>query len=131
MPETGRGGLIVAVTESRDAWGNVDPVREIVRDGGTVVARLVGELDLANAAALRTALFDAAAHADRLVVDLGAVTFVDSTILGVIVETRRALGSRPLLLAAPNAETRRALEVTGLERHLGVYDTVDDALRAS
>lgn len=119
------------MTESRDEWGSVNPVREIVHDGGTVVARLAGELDLANAAALRTALFDAAAHADRLVVDLGEVTFVDSTILGVIVETRRALGSRPLLLAAPNAETRRALDVTGLTRHLGVYETVDDALRAS
>jgi anti-sigma B factor antagonist len=65
----------------------------------------------------------------RLVVDLGAVQFVDSTALGVLVEARsRMTDKQAFVLAAPGAETRRALEVSGLDRHFNVSATVEDAL---
>jgi anti-anti-sigma factor len=59
------------------------------------------------------------------------VTFVDSTALGVMIEARSKLpNKRAFLVASPQLETRRALEVSGLDRHFGVYETVDDALAA-
>ena len=101
------------------------------RDGATVV-RLGGELDLYNAPVLREALIAAAqAGPTRLVIDLSEVEFIDSTALGALVEARGKLAPRsPLLLAAPQPEARRALQVSGLDRHLTVHDTVDAALAA-
>jgi anti-anti-sigma factor len=78
---------------------------------------------------VRTALAGAVEDAPaRIVVDLADVEFVDSTALGVLIEARTKLGRNGLLLAAPRHETRRALQVSGLDRHLPVHDTVDAAL---
>ena len=101
------------------------------RDGACVV-RLAGELDLYNASDVREALFGACAdHPERLVVDLGEVDFIDSTALWVFIEARTKLpNKRAFLLAAPRLETRRALEMSGLDRHFAVHDTVPGALAA-
>jgi anti-sigma B factor antagonist len=109
------------------------PVRGVERDGGAVVVHLVGELDLYNAGAVREALLGSAAEGpERLVVDLAGVEFIDSTTLGVLVETKTKLhDGRPLLLAAPGLAARRALEVTGLDRHFSLHDSVADALAAA
>ena len=109
------------------------PVAGIDRDGDTVVVRLAGELDLYNAHEVRDVLLDESGkRPERLVVELSRVTFVDSTALGVLVEARAKLPNRQgFLVAGPQVETRRALEISGLDRHFGVYDSVDDALAAT
>jgi anti-sigma B factor antagonist len=105
------------------------PVRGVDTVNGAIVLRLAGELDLYNAEEVRGALADAIASAPaRIVVDMTDVEFVDSTALGVLIEARSKLGRDGLALAAPQLETRRTLEVSGLDRHLPVHDTVDDAL---
>ncbi len=109
------------------------PLKEVVAgDDGVVVVRLTGELDLHNAPVLRETLFRCAEQGpERLVVDLADVTFLDSTVLGVLIETRTKLPNRRgFMLASPGLEARRALEVSGLDRHLSVHETVDDALAA-
>jgi anti-sigma B factor antagonist len=100
--------------------------------GAARVVRLGGELDLYNAAQVRAALTEACAETpERVVVDLGEVEFIDSTALGVLIETRRKLDNRGgLLLAAPGLETRRALQISGLDKLFIVHDTVPDALSA-
>jgi anti-sigma B factor antagonist len=109
------------------------PVAGVDRDGSAVVVRLAGELDLYNAHEIRDVLLDESGKApERLVVELSKVTFVDSTALGVLIEARAKLpNKRAFLVASPQLETRRALEVSGLDRHFGVYDTVDAALAAT
>ena len=91
---------------------------------------LAGELDLYNAPVVREALLDLLARSpSRLVLDLREVTFVDSTTLGALVDVRSRLASRDgLVLAAPGLETRRALEVSGLDRHFEVAETVEGAI---
>ena len=108
------------------------PVREVVENGTALVVRLAGELDLYNADAVRAALLAAAERSPRrLVVDLEAVRFMDSTALGVLIEARSKLPDRrSFVLAAPGLETRRALEVSGLDRHFMVERTVADAIAA-
>lgn len=96
---------------------------------GSVVVHLAGELDLYNAEEVRTALAEAIASSpERIVVDMAGVEFVDSTALGVLIEARSKLGRDGLALAAPQLDTRRTLQVSGLDRHLPVHDTVDEAL---
>ena len=106
------------------------PVGGIERRNGAVVVQLVGELDLYNAPELRTALLEVCAEEpERLVIDLGRVDFVDSTALGVLIEVRTKLANRrSFLLAAPGRETHRALRISGLDQHLSVHESVDDAL---
>ena len=98
------------------------------RDGATVI-RLGGELDLYNADEVRAALTQAIdSGAGRVVIDMSEVEFVDSTALGVLIEARSRLANRrSFLLAAPGLETRRALEVSGLDRHFTVVDSLDGA----
>ena len=106
-----------------------DPVVAVQELDGGCVVRLGGELDLYNAHVVRDALVGACANGpNRLVVDLSEVEFMDSTALGVLIEARSKLGRDGLVLAAPQLETRRTLQVSGLDRHLPVRDSVDDAL---
>jgi anti-sigma B factor antagonist len=109
------------------------PVREVLENGTAVVVRLAGELDLYNADVVREALVAAAERRpQRLVVDLEAVRFIDSTALGVLIEARSKVSDRSaFVLAAPGLETRRALEVSGLDRHFTVESTVADAIDAA
>ena len=65
------------------------------------------------------------------IVDLSEVEFMDSTALGVLIEGRTKLPNRKaFLLAAPGLETKRALQISGLDRHFSVHDSVDEALAA-
>jgi anti-anti-sigma factor len=65
------------------------------------------------------------------VVDLAAVEFIDSTALGVLIEARTKLVNRhAFLLASPGVETHRALQISGLDKHLAVHESVDSALDA-
>ena len=108
------------------------PVAGVERVGDAVVVRLTGELDLYNARDVRDVFAEqTAGEPERVVVDLSGVEFIDSTALGVLIEARTKLANRrAFLLAAPAVETRRALEISGLDRHFGLHDSVDDALGA-
>ena len=58
--------------------------------------------------------------------------FIDSTALGVLIEARtRMANRRGFLLAAPGLETRRALEISGLDRHFSVHESVEQARAAA
>ena len=108
------------------------PVSAVDSVNGAIVVRLAGELDLYNAHEVRGALADAAdTRPERIGVDLSQVEFIDSTALGVLIEARTKLANRrAFLLASPGIETRRALEISGLDRHFGIHESVDDAVAA-
>jgi anti-sigma B factor antagonist len=81
--------------------------------GGVAVLLLSGEVDLAAAASLRAHVD--AADGTGLVIDLGAVTFADSSALRELLHARQELlarGSRLILAAVPGS-VRRLLEITG------------------
>jgi anti-sigma B factor antagonist len=109
------------------------PVAGVEELNGAVVVRLVGELDLYNAHLVRDELFAVAERGpDRLIVELSGVTFIDSTALGILIESRARLANKEgFLLVSPGLETRRALEISGLDRHFAVHDSLDEALAAA
>jgi anti-sigma B factor antagonist len=122
-----------ATSASGTTGGRETAVTAVDRREGAVVLSLGGELDLYNAEEVRGALLDACADEPGiLVVDLEEVRFIDSTALGVLIEARSRMADRSgFRLAAPGLETRRALEVSGLDRHFIVHDTVAEALEAA
>ncbi len=90
-----------------------------------------GEHDLNTAPELRSQL-DEAMKGDRgVVVDLSPATFVDSSILGVILDGRRraAAADRGFAVAqGSGAEAvTRVLEITGLRAELPVYESREQA----
>jgi anti-anti-sigma factor len=84
---------------------------------GVVVLKLLGELDLAVAERLQTAL-EKTAPDDFVVVDLGACEFIDSTGLAVVIraQQRQESGGGRLVLCEPVQQVLRLLEVSGLTR---------------
>ena len=102
--------------------------RELAED--TSVLRVEGDLDLASAPSLKWALADLQAAGHRhVVVDLSAVSFIDSTALGVLVGAQRALdaGVR-LAIACSEENVLRIFELTGLDGMFVIVATLDEAL---
>lgn len=85
-----------------------------------VVLKLHGELDAYSAPALRQALWDLIEEEGDLnvVIDLSAVTFIDSSGLGVLVGAQRNARRRggELVLSGPTSATFKVLEMTGLHK---------------
>lgn len=102
-----------------------------VRTGrGCTVLEVRGELDMATSPQLRQALMRLVEAGDRqVVVDLGGVGFMDSSALGALVETYKALRAvnGRLALAAVQPAVRSVLAVTSVDRVIKVYDTAQAA----
>jgi anti-sigma B factor antagonist len=85
----------------------------ITRYGHTRV-RVCGELDIRTAPAIEAQVFFEVAHTgDRLVIDLAALTFIDSTGLRMLVKlNHHELGrDRPVTIVQGDATTKRVLEL--------------------
>jgi anti-anti-sigma factor len=101
------------------------------RRDGVVVVAAKGEIDMSTSPELRGALRAPGASAGTVVLDLRAVTFMDSSGLGVIVgqhKRAREEGYRFAVAVAGAPEVRRILELSGLVGVLHVVDSPDDAL---
>jgi anti-anti-sigma factor len=101
--------------------------------GASVVAIVEGELDVTSSQRFDDCLAEAAATSDRIILDLSAVDFMDTTALAVIVgHWRRQVEAGGLFfLAGARYRYTKALWITGLADRLPMYDTVDDALAAA
>jgi anti-sigma B factor antagonist len=84
---------------------------------------LIGELDLAGAPLLVEQLRDISAHHDGdLVIDIGLLTFLDSTGLSVLISQHKKLQDQghTLTIYSPTPSARRLLEITGLTEVLSI-----------
>ena len=99
-------------------------------EGWTVVA-VHGEIDVATSPSLREQMIDLVSNgATRLVLDLEAVDFLDSTGLGTIVSVlkRARTHDGDLRLVCTEARIRRLFEITGLDKAVPLHASLDDAI---
>jgi anti-sigma B factor antagonist len=97
---------------------------------GAEVVELRGEVDFANAESVRDAL--SGTTAPTVIVDLGAVDFVDSAGLRALDEanrTLRAAGRALALVAPPGSRAASTFRVAGFPEG-GVHESVDAVVRA-
>jgi len=89
-----------------------------------------GALDLGSAPRLKRTLAELIGEqCTRIVIDLSRVTFMDSTALGVLVGIGRRLGADGVLaVAAPSPQAVTLFELTGLNRTIEMFPTVDAAI---
>ena len=108
--------------------------KEHIRGTGTIVLAVHGDADLKGAEELESRLAEVIEERPAAVVlDLSEVTFVDSMILGVLVQGRKRLraGGGRLRIVAPRAEIRRIFELTHLDRLFELDSTREQALTAT
>jgi anti-sigma B factor antagonist len=101
-------------------------------DLGFSVITLSGESDAFVAPRIRSDLADALCGDAPLVVDLTRASFIDSTVVGVLLEGLADCEKRerPLLLLLPDdaaPEVHRLFEITGLAALLPVVRSWDEA----
>ena len=99
----------------------------IERHGGTVLARLSGEVDMTNAARVREQLLDAVPNdVLALVVDLGDCRYLDSAAIEVIFDLSRRLQRR---LVVPNSSPLgRVMLLTDVNSVAPVHSSLEAAL---
>lgn len=101
---------------------------DVVQHPGRTVITVNGEIDVLTVPALRHVLFDPqVVIAPQVVVDLSAVSFMDSVGIGALVAARRWLTGRgsSMVLVCGDNQPRRVLHMTGLHK---VFDiTVPEA----
>jgi anti-anti-sigma factor len=102
------------------------------RDGAVVVT-VAGEIDLSNHEQLRETLVGAAGSGGPVVVELSECDFIDSSgiralLLGHEAVTGNGDGGGGMLLAGPQPQVMRVLEMTGVNEAVPVHPSVDEAL---
>lgn len=102
--------------------------------GGGHLVIASGELDLAATPRLSTVLAMAGSGStQRVVLDLVAVDFIDSTALGTILRAAEELdrAGHRLAVVVPEGPVRRLLEMTNLTGRFRMYPTRVEALEGS
>lgn len=105
-------------------------------EGKVLVVEIRGEHDIASAPELRSALESALGEYPGVVADLTPASFIDSTVLGVLLGAREQARERGcafavLLGAEAQLAVKRIIEVTGLAPILPVHETFDAAAAAA
>ncbi|MEA2419763.1 MAG: hypothetical protein QOE60_1969 [Thermoleophilaceae bacterium] len=104
----------------------------VERHGGTVVARLSGEVDMTNAARVREQLLDAVPNdVLALVIDLDDCRYLDSAAIEVVFDLARRLARRrqELRLVVPDSSPlARVLVLTDVNSVAPVHATLEAAL---
>lgn len=124
------------VPPSPDGSGEIADVAdqgETARVESWHVLVLRGELDLDSAPNLRRALLDAINDGHHMiVVNLTDATFIDSSGLGVLVNALRRLHGvdGELRVAAARRSITTAIEMSGLDKLLGLFPDVESAVTA-
>ena len=104
---------------------------EASADHGLRTVSVCGELDQGTAPELRGALADALGDGGApVLVDLSDCNYIDSPGLSLLVEAKRRLGDerRRFGVCCPDPDVRRLLELTGIDRAVGLFDTRDQAV---
>ncbi len=101
-------------------------------DGDTHVVAVSGEIDLFTAPEFKqrvSAPIDAGRS--RVIVDLTATTFIDSSSLGVLIGAHRRLKLRggSLILVSENEAIAKTFKITGLDGVFTIATSVDAALQ--
>lgn len=112
--------------------GNFELSEDLI-EGKLRVVRVAGELDFDVAPSFKRALIGCIERGDRqLVVDLNAVSFIDSTAIGVLVGTVKRLNALDgsLGVVCDNDDVRGIFEAVGIENVIQLHRCDADAFAA-
>ncbi len=102
---------------------------DVRQEADRVVVRLEGELDMANAPLLESAMqSEEVGAAETVVLDLQGLTFLDSTGLRIILAAREQCwrSGQEFAVTPGSQQVQRLLSVTGVGEHLRTIASADE-----
>jgi anti-anti-sigma factor len=104
----------------------------VVHRDGVAVVSVGGEIDLSTAPAFEAVITEALDEdPPALVVELSEVIFMASVGLRILAATQEKVGkSIQLAVVADNMAASRPIQLTGLDKLISLYPTLDEALTA-
>lgn len=100
--------------------------------GSTLIIKVTGEFDMTLADEFRKTAdsYLDIGMAKNLLIDLSDVAFIDSSGLGAILGRYKKVQSLKgkIVLAGPRPQVEKILEVSGVNRVIGIYDDKNSAL---
>jgi len=105
---------------------------EVIEKQGAIIVALKGDVDLENSPEARGILLKSIQDADRVLVDLSGVTYIDSSGVASLVEALQESrkNNNEFALAAASEPTRRVIDLARLDKIFTMYATVEDGLNA-
>jgi anti-sigma B factor antagonist len=102
----------------------------VVHREGVAVVSIGGEIDLSTAPAFEAVIAEALDEdPPALVIELSAVIFMASVGLRILAGTQEKVGkSIQIAVVADNAAASRPMQLTGLDKLMSLYPTLDEAL---
>ena len=123
---------LLGAAQTLKLWGvTVDALRLASEHRGPgLVVTVQGDLDIVTSRQLDETLAASRRTLDRVVLDLSAVDFMDTSSLAVIVSHWKGLvaSGGMLALAGARFQYTRTLWITGLADRIPMYDSVDLAI---
>jgi anti-sigma B factor antagonist len=110
-----------------------DPITtSVAQREGVAVVSIGGEIDLSTAPAFEAAIAGALDDDPPvLVIELSEVSFMASVGLRILAATQEKVSkSARVAIVASNPATSRPMQLTGLDKVMSLYPTLDDALTA-
>jgi len=99
--------------------------------GHPLCLRIEGEMDLSNTQLVRSQIDELLGDESDVILDLGPVTFMDSTALGMLVHLAKRVEERggKLTLVITHAPIHKLFSITALDRHFTICGTREEALK--
>jgi anti-sigma B factor antagonist len=99
------------------------------RAGTYSVVSVRGEVDLHTAPKVEYAIERATANKDAVIVDMGNITFIDSTALSMLARAKRSLEEKDVAfrIAEPSGAVERIFSVTGFRDYFDIFATREEA----
>jgi anti-anti-sigma factor len=93
-----------------------------------VILRMDGRFDFGARKAFKDAMDQAIKEGRPIVLDLGQVSFVDSSALGLLVISHQNLKNRkiPFCLVNPQTYVRQVLDLANVAKMIPIYQTFDE-----
>ena len=126
-----QGGVRASQLPGADRLSDVDISISHTTAGSIPIVTVSGEVDVYSAPALKDKVLELVGSGHHtLIVDLGDVTFLDSTGLGVLVEARTATAEAGGLLPVVCTQQRilKLFTITGLDGVFSIHGSVDEAV---
>jgi len=101
---------------------------------GYLILHLEGELDTYNCGQLRSALVEHVEQGhNRIIVDMSAVEYIDSTGLGSLVGGLKRVSEHGGLMriVCDNPQIVKVFEITGLDKVFAIFKTQEEALASA
>ena len=102
----------------------------VERKNGTLISRVAGRVDSANAREFEQALSSAIGDDRKVILDLGDLSYISSSGLRILLLVAKSLRTRgaEFALCSLSDPIREVFEISGFDQIIAIYDSVEEVI---